>query len=152
MARNHFGNPETGEMAPLGKNSKVLSTPNMARGTSGSSTRTIIRNIMPLKAIDVEMMSIRRSKAVTGLKMTPRPANNEPMTTMQTPDNTALMVPARFNPSTSSNRVIGVTRYPSCTPLALSSIYSMPPPIMTATYIASATEPASRYFMYSTYG
>ena len=32
----------------------------------------------------------------------------------------------------------------------LSSLYSMPPPIMTATYMASATEPAGRYFMYST--
>ena len=40
-------------MAPEGKNSSVLSTPNMARGTSGSSTRTIIRNIMPLKAMEV---------------------------------------------------------------------------------------------------
>ncbi len=28
----------------------------------------------------------------------------------------------------------------------------MPPAIMTATYMASATEPASRYFMYSASG
>ena len=53
-------------MAPLGKKSSVFSTPNMARGTSGSSTRTIIRNIMPLKAMEVAMMSSKRSKAVTG--------------------------------------------------------------------------------------
>ncbi len=61
-------------MAPLGKNSSVFSTPNMARGTSGSSTRTIIRNIMPLKANDVEMISSNRSKApITGLKNDPQP-------------------------------------------------------------------------------
>ena len=67
MARSHFGNPETGEIAPLGKNSSVFRTPNMARGTRGSSTRTIMRNIMPLNAIEVEMMSSKR-RADTGVK------------------------------------------------------------------------------------
>ena len=31
-------------------------------------------------------------------------------------------------------------------------MYNMPPPIMTETYMASAMEPASRNFMYATYG
>jgi len=31
-------------------------------------------------------------------------------------------------------------------------MYNMPPPIITEMYIASAMEPESRYFMYSTKG
>ena len=56
MACIHLGNDAVGYMAPEGYNSSTLSTPNMARGTSGSSTRTMSRNIMPLKAIEPAMI------------------------------------------------------------------------------------------------
>ncbi len=59
-------NPVTGEIAPLGKKSSVFNTPNIARGTSGSSTRTISRNMNPLKATEVQTISSSRSKADSG--------------------------------------------------------------------------------------
>ena len=100
-------------MLPLGKNRRVLRMPNMARGTSGSSTRTIIRNIMALKAIEVATMRTSSSSMLRGSKMVLTPASSEPMVVITTPDNTALIEPAAFSPSTSSSLVIGVTRKPS---------------------------------------
>ena len=43
--------------------------------------------------------------------------------------------------------VIGVTRYPSCSPRALSSMKMIPPPIITITKIDITAEPGSRYWM-----
>jgi hypothetical protein len=100
----------------------MLSTPNMARGVSGSSTRTMSRNIMPLKAMEVPTIRQRSSSMASGWKMTPSPAMSEPMTVRQMPDRIAFIAPAMFRPITSSSLVMGVTRYPSCTPRALSSM------------------------------
>ena len=96
--------------------------PKIACGTSGSSTRTISRNIIVLKAIEVSPIMMNRPSTVAGLKIVLTPASNAPITVITTPVSTALMAPARFNPKTISVFVIGVTRYPSCTPRALSSI------------------------------
>ena len=64
----HLGNDAVGYMAPEGYNRSTLSTPNMARGTSGSSTRTISRNIMPLKAMEPAMMRHNICKIDHGMK------------------------------------------------------------------------------------
>ena len=114
--------------------------------------RTISRNIIVLNAIDVSTIMISSPIMVTGLKIVDTPASREPIPTMMTPVITALIAPARFKPSTSSSLVIGVTRYPSCTPRALSSMYNIPPPIITDTNMASTSDPGNRYFMYSIYG
>ena len=55
------------------------------------------------------------------------------------------MVPEMLKPATSSSFVIGVTRYPSCSPRALSSMKMMPPPIITIMKIDIVIEPGSRY-------
>ena len=54
-----------GYTAPLGKYSTVLSMPKMARGTSGSLTRTMIRNIMLISAsaVTTTSNSIRASRS-----------------------------------------------------------------------------------------
>ena len=123
--------------------------PNVALGTSGSSTRTINKNIMVLKATEVIRIMTSSPRAVAGLNRVPTPDNRDPMTVITIPVITALIAPAAFSPNTSSALVMGVTRYPSCTPRALSSMYSMPPPIITETNIAKVIDPGSKYFMYS---
>ena len=130
-----------------GRRGRVI--PNVARGTSGSSTRTIIRNIMQLNAVAVATIIASNPSIVNGLKIDPTPAISDPMIVMTTPVSTPLIAPAPFNPNTNSDFVIGVTKYPSCTPRALSSMYNIPPPIIADTNIASAIDPGSRYFMYS---
>ena len=69
----------------------------------------------------------------------------EPMIVMAAPARTALIVPEMLKPATSSSLVIGVTRYPSCSPRALSSMKMMPPPIITIMKIDIVIEPGSRY-------
>ena len=119
----------------------------MARGTRGSLTRTMIRNIMLMSAsaVSTTMTSIlaRRSR-LSGSGM---PAMSEPRVTKTNPESTALMAPARLKPMMRSNLVRGVTRYPSCRPRALSSIKMIPPPIMAETKMARAMVPGSRYCM-----
>jgi hypothetical protein len=84
--------------------------PKMARGTSGSSTRTMSRNIMVLKAMEVSRI-ITRSPRIVGIsKMEPTPASRAPMAVMITPVSTALMAPAAFSPNTNSVFVMGVTK------------------------------------------
>ena len=61
----------------------------------------------------------------------------------------AFAVPAPIKPPISSVLVIGVSKYPSCSPLILSSMYVMPPPIIAVMKIPIAVDPASRYLMYS---
>src|ERR1035437_3828760 len=139
-------------MDPLGKNSSVFRMPKVARGTRGSSTRTIIRNIMQLNAAAVARIIASNPSMVRGLKIVPTPAISDPIMVMTSPVSTPLMAPAPFSPNTSSVLVIGVTRYPSWIPRALSSMYNIPPPIMADTNMASAIDPGSRYFIYSMYG
>src|SRR5580700_11502493 len=126
--------------------------PNIARGTSGSSTRAINKNIIELNASEVSTIITNNPNMVAGLNIVPTPDASDPTTVITTPVITALIAPAPFSPNTSSDFVIGVTRYPSWTPRALSSIYNIPPPIITDTNIASVIDPGSRYFMYSIYG
>src|SRR2546430_14098687 len=66
MTLIHGGNAWIGYTAPLGKKSTVLSTPKIARGTSGSLTRTINRNIMLINASEVATTSrnIRSNLAI----------------------------------------------------------------------------------------
>ena len=80
------------------------------------------------------------------------PAMSDPITMRNMPASTALMVPEMLNPATSSSFVIGVTRYPSCSPRALSSMKMMPPPIITIMKIDITIDPGSRYCTYGTYG
>src|SRR6202045_2722634 len=152
MARSHTGNASTGKIDPLGKNNNVFRIPKIARGTSGSSIRTIIKNIIVLNATEVSTIITNRPPIVPGLNIVPTPDASDPTTVITTPVITALIAPAPFSPNTSYDFVIGVTRYPSWTPRALSSIYNIPPPIITDTNIASVIDPGSRYFMYSIYG
>src|SRR5208282_982259 len=105
-----------------------------------------------LNATDVRVIITSSPSIVPGLNIVPTPDSSDPITVITTPVITALIAPAPFSPNTNSPLVIGVTRYPSCTPRALSSIYSIPPPIITDTNIASEIDPGSRNFMYSIYG
>ena len=94
---------------PLGKNSSVFRMPNMARGTSGSSIRTISKNIMVLNASEVSTIITSNPTIVCRLKIVPTPASSDPITQEITPVITALIAPARFNPNTSSSLVIGAS-------------------------------------------
>ena len=80
------------------------------------------------------------------------PAIIAPMVINTLPAITALTVPERLKPVISSSFEIGVTRYPSWRPRALSSIKMMPPPIITIMKIDMTVEPGSRYCTYGTYG
>jgi len=51
--------------------------PNMARGTSGSSMRTISRNIIVLNASDVSTIITSSPSIVSGLKIVLTPAIND---------------------------------------------------------------------------
>ena len=82
----------------------------MARGISGSLTRTMIRNIMLMSANAVTTMRITRRSARTGSKGCGTPAITEPTNMMAIPAITALIVPETLKPAISSNLLIGVTR------------------------------------------
>src|SRR5579862_1316625 len=110
MACIHCGNPCCGYTAPLGKYSSVLSTPKIARGTSGSVTRTMIRNIKLISENAVMTMTMKRRSNRSGANGSGIPAITEPMIIRKPPAITALIVPDRLNPATSSSFVIGVTR------------------------------------------
>ena len=72
------------------------------------------------------------------------------MIMMEMPAITALIVPEMLKPATSSSLLMGVTRYPSCSPRALSSMKMMPPPIITIMKIDITMDPGSRYWTYGT--
>lgn len=72
---------------------------------------------------------------------------SEPITIRNMPAVTALIVPEMLKPAISSSLVMGVTRYPSCSPRALSSMKMIPPPIITITKIDITTDPGRRYWM-----
>ena len=84
--------------------------PKIARGTSGSSTRTTNRNIMVFKATAVSRIITIKPSAVDKLKMVPTPASSDPTTVITAPTITALIALAAFSPRTSSVFVMGVTR------------------------------------------
>ncbi len=81
-----------------------------ARGTSGSLTRTMIKNIILINAIAVAItkMSIRAIRS--GFSGSGIPAISEPTVIKTTPAIIALAAPARVNPRINSNLRIGVTR------------------------------------------
>src|SRR6266568_1565459 len=95
-----------GYTEPLGKKSNVFRIPKIARGTRGSSTRTISRNIIVLNATEVSRIISISPSMVPGWKIVPTPASSDPMAVMTIPVITALIAPAAFRPSTSSAFVI----------------------------------------------
>ncbi len=97
-------------MAPLGKYSSVFSTPKIARGISGSDTRTMMRNIMLISANAVKQTTTNMRNSRSGSNGIGMPAMRLPTIMIEQPASTALMVPERLKPATSSSLLIGVTR------------------------------------------
>ena len=82
----------------------------MARGMSGSLTRTISRNIMLMSASAVvTTISIMRASR-SGSSGFGMPAMSEPTMTSTVPATIALTAPASVKPRISSSLRIGVTR------------------------------------------
>src|SRR3989442_8627495 len=106
----HPGNPCCGYTAPLGKYSRVFRTPNIARGISGSVTRTMSRNIRLMSANAVATMTTKSRKSRSGSNGLGIPAMSDPTVISTKPESTALIVPERLKPAINSNFVIGVTR------------------------------------------
>ena len=110
MAFIHAGNEPVGYTAPLGKYSTVFSTPKIARGTSGSLTRTMIRNIMLMSASAVATTTMNIFIIRSGFNGSGIPAMTEPSEIKTTPAMIALSAPASVKPRISSNLRMGVTR------------------------------------------
>ncbi len=88
----------------------MFSTPNVARGRSGSLTLTISRNMRLMSANAVTTITAKIRRSLSGSNGWGMPAMREPMITRNIPASTALTVPEMLNPAISSNFVIGVTR------------------------------------------
>ena len=82
----------------------------MARGSKGSLTRTISKNIMLTSASDATMITTKTLNILNGSKGFGIPAITAPMVISTLPAMTAFTVPERLNPEINSNFVIGVTR------------------------------------------
>ena len=68
----------------------MLSTPNIARGSSGSVTRTISRNIRLMSANDVTTTTTSRRSSRIGSSGFGMPAMNEPTTIRNMPGDDRL--------------------------------------------------------------
>src|SRR6185369_14528938 len=87
-----------GYTAPLGKNSRVFKRPNIARGVSGSETRTISRNIMQTIASEETTITVNTRINLIGSRGFGMPAMNDPTRMTTDPAMTAFIVPDRLNP------------------------------------------------------
>ena len=84
--------------------------PNTARGSSGSLTRTISRNIRLISANEVTQTTTNSRTSRIGSKGFGTPAITEPTRIRNIPAITALIVPEMLKPAISSNFLIGVTK------------------------------------------
>ena len=80
------------------------------RGSSGSLTRTMMRNIMLMSAKAVTTITTKRRMMRNGSNGFGTPAMIDPISMIANPARTALIVPDMLNPAISSSLVIGVTR------------------------------------------
>ena len=81
----------------------------MARGTSGSLMRAMMKNIMPISATEVSATIRVSSSRRAGWKKLGTPATTAPSTRTVSPASIALITPERLKPRISSHLVMGVT-------------------------------------------